>query len=858
MSTRSTYRSLLLAFSVLYGSFAYAQSDTYFAFPPLLEWQGGQHTIDLQISTSAASASVWIYNSDTSYSNNLTVTQGNLTTVTLSAVQNSLQSTWGARNLTWTNQKRFKDALFVEASQPVTVTQRVRHQYNQEIITGKGNNGIGQDFYLASQTLIHSTVTGNFTSYYGLHYVSVVALEDSTNVRIKARAGNLFDNGRDSVLVTLDAGQSWVSSMLDNDQLLGTRVTSNKPIAVTAGGNHLKANNANNADAGIDQVTPVEHLGIKHVVLRGRGNTPQDYFMYIATVDNTNITVDGNAIMTSGAAGDVGSYSMAGIATSPGKPFIVESNEPIYVFQVTTGANNNDPEQGMAQLPHVDCTGSTRVVYNRASGISTSALITIPTAAVSNLNYNGSSIQSYTGITFQQSTYDPNWTGVYIGDNILTNSFTLDCLTPFHVGVLAGQGSSTGLYGYISGFDDDFKLLDPFSALPVEDVPLGALCATPIPLFFQYLSCVDSIEVVSASLLQGTGTVVDSNATDTILHAIIDPTYNGPVYIKVVVEDGRGYRDSIFFDFNFYGTTYEPIQADSSSVCAGQPTVLEIQNPAQGLSYLWSTGDTTESTTVYDPGWVWVTVDLGDCQYHDSIFLVNGSLYEQVVSDTSYCDSLLIDFNSPVLASIYWTTLDTFATVLQFDSTALYPYIATDVNGCEANDTFSYRVIAAPYIDEGYGCPNYTLTATGYSQFISLSLGQQTYAEPVLDTLFPFAGTHELTLVAIDSCGNLDTIQRVLEVDCLDNLLMYVPTAFSPNGDGVNDAYCLSSSLPTRTEYAIYDRWGNELFKGPSTECWDPAALGQQIQQGTYSMRTFTKLPSDQLHVDEFTIYILP
>ena len=139
-----------------------------------------------------------------------------------------------------------------------------------------------------------------------------------------------------------------------------------------------------------------------------------------------------------------------------------------------------------------------------------------------------------------------------------------------------------------------------------------------------------------------------------------------------------------------------------------------------------------------------------------------------------------------------------------------------------------------------------------------MTLGEQTYTEPVLDTLFPFAGSHELTLVAIDSCGNLDTIQRVLEVDCLDNLLMYVPTAFSPNGDGVNDAYCLSSSLPTRTEYAIYDRWGNELFRGPSTECWDPIALGQEVQQGAYSMRTFTKLPSDQLHIDEFTIFILP
>ena len=71
MQVSRTYRHLLLGFAMLCGPFGFAQSDTYFAFPPLLEWQGGQHIIDLQISTSAPSSSVWIYNSDTSYSNTI-------------------------------------------------------------------------------------------------------------------------------------------------------------------------------------------------------------------------------------------------------------------------------------------------------------------------------------------------------------------------------------------------------------------------------------------------------------------------------------------------------------------------------------------------------------------------------------------------------------------------------------------------------------------------------------------------------------------------------------------------------------------------------------------------------------------
>ena len=843
---------------LFFSSMLKAQSDTYFALPPLYEWQAGDHDIHLYVSTSAPSANVWIYNSDTSYSQTLTVSSNAVGVVTFTTPVAGLSSTYGARELNWTNQKRSKDALFVESSSPVTVTERIVEPYNQEIITAKGRNALGTEFYVASQTLINTTVTGNYTGFHGMHYISVVAIEDSTEVLFEASGTNQFDNGQDTVAFTLNAGESWVSTMEDNDVLLGTRVTATKPIAVTAGGNHLLNASAVHADAGIDQVTPVEHLGTKHVVLRGMANYPNDYFMYVAIADSTTITVDGTTILNNGNAGSKGTYSMVGNSSAPGKPFVIESTKPIYIFQVTTGTTNNAPEQGMAQIPHVDCTGSNSIRYNRASGLATSVLVTIPTAAVSLLNYNGAALSTFAGITVQASTYDPNWSGVYIGPNTLSNNFTLDCIVPFHVGVLAGSGSSTGLYGYISGFDDDLKLLDPVYAQPVDDVPLGALCATPIPLTFGFLTCVDSITVRSSTLLIGSGTIVDTNNRDTLLHAVIDPTYTGPVKVKVVVEDDRGDVDSIYFDFDYFGSDYEPILFDSASVCSTQPLVLQIENAGPGLSYLWSNGDTTESTTAYDPGWLWVTVDLGDCQFTDSIYLVSGSLFVPPYRDTAYCDSLFVDFSDPILSTLYWTSLDTTSAELWLDSTAVYPYVATDVSGCVSEDSLSFRLIPEPYIDEGFGCPNYTLTAVGYTAFIAMELGDVTYSSPQIDTLFPFAGSHNLTLIALDSCNNLDTITRVLEVDCLDNMLMYVPTAFSPNGDGVNDAYCISSSLPTRTTYAIFDRWGNELFSGRADECWDPINLGQEVYTSTLSMRTFTRLPSNELHIDEFTIHVLP
>lgn len=545
----------LLFFSLL----AHSQSDTYFVLPPLLEWEGGDHDINLNFSTNEPSAQVLVYNSDSSLYQNLTVTSSSVSTLSFTAPVGGLQSTYGARELNWSNSKRYKDALFVESDVPITVTEQIVEPFNQEIITAKGRNGLGTEFYVASQTLITTTVSGTFYGYHGMHYISVAATEDNTQVKFKAASGNVFTTGLDSVVFTLDKGQSWVSTMEDDQQLLGTRITSNKPIAVTAGGNHLKNSTANHGDAGLDQVTPVDLLGNKHVVLRGLAVHPNDYIMCIATEDGTTIKVNGSAILTNADAGASVTHSMVGMSTQPGRPYVVESNHPIYVFQATTGTVGHEPEMGMAQIPQVNCTGSTFIRYNRAPGLATAAMVTIPSDAVASLLYNGLSISNNANITVQQSTYDPSWSGVFISSNTLTNNFTLECPTPFHVGIIAGQGTSTGLYGYISGFDDKFELFDPANPTANEFIELPKQCTDTVPLIFGFSSCSENIEVISAVIVQGQGTLLDENPNDTVLQVLPDPTYSGDILVAITVQDGTGGLESITFRFQSLGQDYDPI-----------------------------------------------------------------------------------------------------------------------------------------------------------------------------------------------------------------------------------------------------------------------------------------------------------
>ena len=61
--------------------FAQGQSDTFFVLPPLLEWEGGDHDINLNFSTTEPSAQVLVYNSDASFTQIITVTSGNVATL---------------------------------------------------------------------------------------------------------------------------------------------------------------------------------------------------------------------------------------------------------------------------------------------------------------------------------------------------------------------------------------------------------------------------------------------------------------------------------------------------------------------------------------------------------------------------------------------------------------------------------------------------------------------------------------------------------------------------------------------------------------------------------------------------------
>jgi gliding motility-associated-like protein len=63
----------------------------------------------------------------------------------------------------------------------------------------------------------------------------------------------------------------------------------------------------------------------------------------------------------------------------------------------------------------------------------------------------------------------------------------------------------------------------------------------------------------------------------------------------------------------------------------------------------------------------------------------------------------------------------------------------------------------------------------------------------------------------------------------------YIPNAFTPNGDGVNDFYQIFGIGIKSATVTIFNRWGGQVFYGDNLNAtWDGTHNGQLAQTGTY------------------------
>ncbi|WP_369679192.1 T9SS type B sorting domain-containing protein [Siphonobacter sp. BAB-5385] len=67
---------------------------------------------------------------------------------------------------------------------------------------------------------------------------------------------------------------------------------------------------------------------------------------------------------------------------------------------------------------------------------------------------------------------------------------------------------------------------------------------------------------------------------------------------------------------------------------------------------------------------------------------------------------------------------------------------------------------------------------------------------------------------------------------------VYVPDAFTPNGDSQNDVFLPKVLHVNALKFTVFDRWGNSIFSTEDeSEGWDGYVNGKPAPQGSYSYR---------------------
>ena len=299
---------------------------------------------------------------------------------------------------------------------------------------------------------------------------------------------------------------------------------------------------------------------------------------------------------------------------------------------------------------------------------------------------------------------------------------------------------------------------------------------------------------------------------------------------------------------------------DSLGLCPGTSS-LSLNAGNISNTYLWSTGAVSNSIVVSNAGIYTVIVKgLNGCVANDSFHVLtlnapNISLDKNMVLCSG--QPRTIDAGAGYKQYL-WSTGSTSQTI-SIQSLGKYWVTVTDRFSCEATDTTDVNQTANP--PSGFLPPDTAVCA--YANFkLAPTAGFDKYVWSTGETsssiMVSEPGIYSLTVTDNNTCVGSDTI-NVNPKPCTEGI--FVPNAFTPNGDGHNDLLRpinLNNEPVTNFRFAIFNRWGQRIFESrdPSSG-WDGRMQGTDQPTGVYVWQLEYQFPQQPLTNHSGTVVLI-
>ncbi|CAN5493572.1 hypothetical protein BH10BAC1_BH10BAC1_19300 [soil metagenome] len=173
----------------------------------------------------------------------------------------------------------------------------------------------------------------------------------------------------------------------------------------------------------------------------------------------------------------------------------------------------------------------------------------------------------------------------------------------------------------------------------------------------------------------------------------------------------------------------------------------------------------------------------------------------------------------------------------------------TDANGCVGTTSYPNIITVLPEPTANFTISPGSIVPPGtVVDFINTSAGSTsslwTFGDPASGSntsalfspshTYPSEGNFCIDLYSSNAVGCADSVRYCIYV--VGESTLFIPNVFTPNGDGSNDLFIVTSHNFKEINYDIYDRWGLKIAEyNGLTGGWDGQTKnGRMAPDGTY------------------------
>lgn len=293
------------------------------------------------------------------------------------------------------------------------------------------------------------------------------------------------------------------------------------------------------------------------------------------------------------------------------------------------------------------------------------------------------------------------------------------------------------------------------------------------------------------------------------------------------------------------------------SFCIGDSAVFTA---GTGFNqYLWSNGNTSQQITVTTPGTYAVTgTTVQGCKSYDTVkvLTVFANPVVRLDHNNTLCTGTSRVLDAGPFSSYKWTDGSSSRT-LSVNTTGVYTVEVQDANGCKGSDTTviaEFLPLPENFLPADTAICSYgsltlkpTHTYTGYLWSNNASASAITITQP---------GEYWLKVEDINGCKGSDTM-RVSLKDCMQGF--YIPTAFTPDGDGKNDVFRpLLFGRVKKYSFTIYNRWGQVVFQTSElAKGWNGIFAGTKQDSNVFAWTCTYQLEGQEVKTEKGTVMLM-